>query len=833
MLIYTIVNVSCVLTCLILISGYIIYLIIKFVRMDPEDAKFLRTDRRPGTLDVHPILNAIVLNYELEVQILGQNESILYGEKQNLKKIIELPMLSTRSDCNALAKEVLSHCDLIHPSRHVELEQTIFYLKKRKVHTSGKDSEGGKNCAIDQEKANINNLTEYIELLYEGIPEKVKASMAILVLAREPDNLESLSKNETLLSALTRVLREDWKKSIVLCTNLIFIFFCFSTYSCFHNVILQYKIGSLCMNVIGYELQRYEDWKLQLESGVKEGGISNLKRSCSNSISMSEIPRSRIPEKVRPKSGNFSDVNMKSVMDGSVYDDLSQSIENIDDKKQLTEAEKAKRYRTLIKKQEQLLRVSFFLLLNIAEDENVEEKMAKKNIVDLLIRSLDRENEELLILVLTFLKKLSIMQVNKDDMIECQIIDKVHRMLQSNNVDVLHLTLKLLFNLSFEEDARIQMVPLLPKFVTLLSDDRHQDVVIKLLYHLSYDEEVKAQFSFTDCVSLIVDMLLLSADIQVDEVMVALCINLATNSNNAQQMIDDSRLHGLMTRAVANEDCFLMKMLHNISEHNTTRSSYIEFVGDLAKAATESKKESFVLECIGVLSNLHLSDLDWAEIFKHFNMMSWVKDILISNSAEPDIILNVIILLGTAAHDEGCSVLFCKSEMISCLIDLLKTYQEDDEIVLQIMYVFMIALSHQQSIDYVISDSEAPAYLIDLLQDNNKAIRKTCNICLDMISERSSVWGERIKIERFRNHNAQWLQMVDSHQLEPDLEEEDSELPPYLNTDFLSVSVMPPLKGGPDVTVQESEIISNKELDYNYFERADNNGLQDFEMESM
>lgn len=49
-----------------------------------------------------------------------------------MKKIIDLPMLNTRTDCNALAKEVLAQCDLIHPSRLVEVEQTIYYLKKRK-----------------------------------------------------------------------------------------------------------------------------------------------------------------------------------------------------------------------------------------------------------------------------------------------------------------------------------------------------------------------------------------------------------------------------------------------------------------------------------------------------------------------------------------------------------------------------------------------------------------------------------------------------------------------------------------------------------------------------
>lgn len=93
--------------------------------------------------------------------------------------------------------------------------------------------------------------------------------------------------------------------------------------------------------------------------------------------------------------------------------------------------------------------------------------------------------------------------------------------------------------------------------------------------------------------------------------------------------------------------------------------------------------------------------------------------------------------------------------------------------------------------------SEAPAYLIDLLQDNNKAIRKICNTCLNIISENNKMWAERIRIEKFRIHNAQWLQMVDSQQLEVDDDEndEDDELPPYLNTEYLSTAVVPPLSG--------------------------------------
>lgn len=62
-------------------------------------------------------------------------------------------------------------------------------------------------------------------------------------------------------------------------------------------------------------------------------------------------------------------------------------------------------------------------------------------------------------------------------------------------------------------------------------------------------------------------------------------------------------------------------------------------------------------------------------------------------------------MLGTAVHDEGCAALLCKSDLPVILIDLLKAHQEDDEIVLQIVYIFMIILSHSNAISYMINNT--------------------------------------------------------------------------------------------------------------------------------
>lgn len=53
-------------------------------------------------------------------------------------------MLNSRTDCFALAKEVIYQCDLIHHSRISEVEQTIYYLKKRKLsHATSASARGG------------------------------------------------------------------------------------------------------------------------------------------------------------------------------------------------------------------------------------------------------------------------------------------------------------------------------------------------------------------------------------------------------------------------------------------------------------------------------------------------------------------------------------------------------------------------------------------------------------------------------------------------------------------------------------------------------------------
>lgn len=82
------------------------------------------------------------------------------------------------------------------------------------------------------------------------------------------------------------------------------------------------------------------------------------------------------------------------------------------------------------------------------------------------------------------------------------------------------------------------------------------------------------------------------------------------------------------------------------------------------------------------------------------------------------------MLVGTACSDDASAALFADSGIIQALILLLNARQEDDDMVLQVVYVFYQMVFRQSTRDVIITKTQAPAYLIDLMHDKNEEIRK-------------------------------------------------------------------------------------------------------------
>lgn len=129
--------------------------------------------------------------------------------------------LNQNTDIASLAKEVIDKCKLIHPSKLLEVEQLLYYLQNRKDNKIGSSGDGKKKPLTDKledpniddinETANINELDNYAEMLYEDdIAIKVRGSALILQLARNPDNLDELFQNGIffLIFFLSKFLKE-------------------------------------------------------------------------------------------------------------------------------------------------------------------------------------------------------------------------------------------------------------------------------------------------------------------------------------------------------------------------------------------------------------------------------------------------------------------------------------------------------------------------------------------------------------------------------------------------------------------------------------------------
>lgn len=408
-------------------------------------------------------------------------------------------------------------------------------------------------------------------------------------------------------------------------------------------------------------------------------------------------------------------------------------------------------------------------MLNLAEDTRTELKMRNKNIVHMLVKALDRDNFELLILVVSFLKKLSIFLENKNDMAEMDIIEKLCKMVPCEHEDLLNITLRLLLNLSFDTGLRNKMVQvgLLPKLTILLENENYKQIVMCILYHISMDDRCKSMFAYTDCIPQLMKMLFECSEERIDLELISFCINLAANKRNAQLICEGNGLKMLMKKALKFKDPLLMKMIRNISQHDgPTKNLFIDYVGDLAAQISNDEEEEFVIECLGTLANLTISDLDWELVLKEYKLVPYLKDKLKPGSAEDDLVLEVVIMIGTVSMDDSCAALLAKSGIIPALIELLNAQQEDDEFVCQIVYVFYQMVFHQATRDVIIKETQAPAYLIDLMHDKNAEIRKVCDNTLDIIAEYDEEWAKKIQSEKFRWHNSQWLEMVESRQMD-------------------------------------------------------------------
>uniref|UniRef100_A0A7S1C9Z9 Calcineurin-like phosphoesterase domain-containing protein n=1 Tax=Bicosoecida sp. CB-2014 TaxID=1486930 RepID=A0A7S1C9Z9_9STRA len=244
---------------------------------------YMKRKVKYGSIDVDLEANSLVVNYEVEAAVLGGHGEVMKNDTKAFKKIIKLKQLNEHSNIPLLAEDVVDKCDLIHEDSLPLVERLLYELqryqvdegsradsqrriekearrKKKEERRARAEAKEREEAAAKEkvEVASMDNIDTYMEMMYEDdINAKVKATALILQLARNVGNLEPLIQNESLLGALSRTLKEEYKKNMDLTINIMHIFFSFSTFSQMHPVLVNFRIGDMCMRVLDLEKKRY------------------------------------------------------------------------------------------------------------------------------------------------------------------------------------------------------------------------------------------------------------------------------------------------------------------------------------------------------------------------------------------------------------------------------------------------------------------------------------------------------------------------------------------------------------------------------------------------
>ena len=422
------------------------------------------------------------------------------------------------------------------------------------------------------------------------------------------------------------------------------------------------------------------------------------------------------------------------------------------------------------RRQEEILLIAVYLLLHISENKIIEMKMLKKGLIYSLITLLDRSNLELLILSVCFLKKLSIFKENKDLMLKSSIITRLQRVISIHYLPLKQITWRLIFNLSFDNDFQKGFFPkFFPDF--RISDFVHSNEVSTLfdiLYHISFYPNSYTYFQDSETILCFRQLIHRFEDDIIDRNFVALLVNLHQSFHFAKLILDVSILNFIVNRSFDVNDPTLLKIVN-------TGVNHIEF------------DETLLLNCVYILLNqLHICTIEvmLLEVYKILNCISLLDSKLILPSIdfnlinslvrkiknmkylEDDLLLEIIIFISRLANDQFIACMFIHNGLIYILTLIFSEKQEDDEIVIHIIYLIYTLLFHPMTRKTIISESRLLAYLSELLNDKNLLVASYSDDALNLVNEQDPPCANSILLERFNWHNLQWLKLVNDDSFE-------------------------------------------------------------------
>lgn len=193
------------------------------------------------------------------------------------------------------------------------------------------------------------------------------------------------------------------------------------------------------------------------------------------------------------------------------------------------------------------------------------------------------------------------------------------------------------------------------------------------------------------------------------------------------------------------------------------------FLDEFARAAVKAESGEFLVEVLGTLGNLNIEEFQFAKLVRWGRVFTFLRVILVhllhqsachlaeevlpsccssclcvlylklsphslpvqvkrhalleflcacleKEAAEDDIVLEVIILIGTLATDPKVAPLVSESDVIKGLCDTIIAKQNDDEIILQTFYTFYKLMLHESTRRVLLENTDVVPYMIDMMR---------------------------------------------------------------------------------------------------------------------
>ncbi|XP_046405490.1 kinesin-associated protein 3-like [Ischnura elegans] len=193
--------------------------------MDPSPTKVHRSTIFRG-IDLHHSDTVLIVRFVIQAAAQPPVRPGVADQEES-KKIVLLTNLSAATDTADLAAEVLEQCKIIPPEQSSIVEQLICRLKFRlgfpptykgrplSPDGSSDFSRGATSATalsplnqgsgiedahpivfgVTEPEPSMENLDNYLELMYEGTSSKIRGTAIMFELARNPENLRVLSQN--------------------------------------------------------------------------------------------------------------------------------------------------------------------------------------------------------------------------------------------------------------------------------------------------------------------------------------------------------------------------------------------------------------------------------------------------------------------------------------------------------------------------------------------------------------------------------------------------------------------------------------------------------------